>query len=206
MSAHGTMLATPSCEPTSHVFDLWAQVYDSQPNPLLALEEREAMSLLPSMEGCDVLDVGCGTGRWLSKLEAIGCTSLAGTDCSLAMLQAARAKVSSLVELRESECTDLPWGRSSKTLVLASFLLSYVDDVEMFAKECARVIRPGGWLLISDMHPVTARERNWKRSFCLDESKVEIRAKTWPLDEILSCFRHHGFEIETLIEPPFGRQ
>ena len=36
------------------VFDLWAQVYDIQPNPLLTLEERKVTPLLPSVSGHDI--------------------------------------------------------------------------------------------------------------------------------------------------------
>ena len=49
-------------------FDAWAQVYDTQANPLLVLEERFLRRLLPDIDGKDILDIGCGTGRWLEHL------------------------------------------------------------------------------------------------------------------------------------------
>ena len=49
-------------------FNEWAHVYDKGANPLVALEERFLKGLMPSIEGKDVLDVGCGTGRWLERL------------------------------------------------------------------------------------------------------------------------------------------
>ena len=60
-----TTVATPS-----DVFDTWAQVYDEQPNPLLMLEQRFLVRMLPDVRGLDVLDAGCGTGRWLQLLAS----------------------------------------------------------------------------------------------------------------------------------------
>ena len=188
---------------SSGIFDLWAQVYDSQSNPLLLLEERHATSLLPSLSGCEVLDIGCGTGRWLSKLELLGPASLAGMDCSSAMLKYAQEKIQATTQLYQSDCSILPSDDVSKTFVLASFVLSYIGDLQAFAQECARVIRPGGWLLISDMHPITAAERGWKRSFHVDSVKIDIAVQPWSLHEIISTFGQHGFDVQILVEPPF---
>ena len=54
----------------TNVFAAWAEVYDNDPNPLLALEERYLTRLLPDIQGKNALDVGCGTGRWLQRLAA----------------------------------------------------------------------------------------------------------------------------------------
>jgi cytosine/adenosine deaminase-related metal-dependent hydrolase/ubiquinone/menaquinone biosynthesis C-methylase UbiE len=198
----GVMAASPS-QPESRVFDLWAQVYDAQSNPLLMLEERCVTPLLPPLGGEDVLDVGCGTGRWLTKLEALEPASLTGTDCSTTMLERAQAKVLSTTKLEYGQCSVLPGEDGSRSFVLASFIISYLDDLQGFALECARVLRPDGWLLASDMHPVTAAERGWTRSFNLDGNKIEIAAHSRSIDEIVSSFQHHGFDVRVLIEPPF---
>jgi cytosine/adenosine deaminase-related metal-dependent hydrolase/ubiquinone/menaquinone biosynthesis C-methylase UbiE len=197
-------LATTSpAQPGSRVFDLWAQVYDTQSNPLLMLEERSVTPLLPPISGGDVLDVGCGTGRWLTRLETQNPSSLTGTDCSTSMLERARAKVHSATKLEHRECSTLPGEDASKSFVLASFVLSYLNDLHGFASECARILRPEGWVLISDMHPVTAAKRAWTRSFRVEGEKFEIAVHSRSFEEIVSAFRHYGFELRALIEPPF---
>jgi hypothetical protein len=40
------------------VFDSWADVYDSQPNPLLSLEQRLLGPMLMDVRGLDILDAG----------------------------------------------------------------------------------------------------------------------------------------------------
>jgi len=199
----GATVTSPA-QPGSRVFDLWAQVYDTGSNPLLMLEERSAMPLLPLLSGGDVLDVGCGTGRWLTRLETLNPASLTGTDCSTTMLERARAKVHPTTKLEHRECSTLPSEDASKSFVLASFVLSYLSDLHGFACECARILRPDGWVLISDMHPVTAAKRGWTRSFRVEGEKFEIAVHSRSLEEIVSAFQYYGFELRVLIEPPFG--
>ena len=190
-------------QPDSRLFDLWAQVYDTQSNPLLMLEERSVTPLLPHLSGGDLLDVGCGTGRWLTRLEEMNPASLTGTDCSTSMLERARAKTRATTTLEQRESPTLPGEDTSKSFVLASFVLSYLNDLRGFASECARVLRPDGWVLLSDMHPVTAAQRGWTRSFRVEGEKFEIAVHSRSLGEIVSAFQYYGFEVRVLIEPCF---
>jgi cytosine/adenosine deaminase-related metal-dependent hydrolase/ubiquinone/menaquinone biosynthesis C-methylase UbiE len=200
--AQGTI--QPPAQPGSAVFDLWARVYDTELNPLLALEERSIAPLLPSVGGSNVLDVGCGTGRWLTKLELLEPASLTGADCSNAMLGRARTKIRPTTILEYSDGSKLPGKDDSYSLILASFVLSYINDMDEFASECARVMRAEGCLLISDMHPASAADRGWVRSFHVDGAKIEIEAPSRTLAEVIAAFRAHGFEVSALSEPSFG--
>ena len=65
----------------------------SAPNPMLSLEERFLAPILPKLRGQDVLDVGCGTGRWLEKMAKRHATSLTGVDASPEMLERASEKL-----------------------------------------------------------------------------------------------------------------
>jgi cytosine/adenosine deaminase-related metal-dependent hydrolase/ubiquinone/menaquinone biosynthesis C-methylase UbiE len=194
--------ASPA-QPDASVFNRWARVYDAQSNPLLLLEERKATPLLPSLRGGNVLDVGCGTGRWLTQLETLRPASLMGIDSSRTMLECARERVLPATKLEHGHSSALPGKDASYMLVIASFLLSYVKDLPAFALECARIVQPGGWMLISDMHPVTAAERGWKRSFHIDGATVDIAVHSRSLPDIIATFEQNGFEVGALIEPSF---
>src|ERR1700742_2650954 len=119
----------------SEDFDTWPQVYDEQPNPLLALEERFLLAMMPDLRGSHVLDAGCGTGRWLRLLSSHSPAGLTGVDSSARMLQRAESKVGPSAMLHMGSCTALPIADFSTDLVLSSFVVSYLSDIEAFASE-----------------------------------------------------------------------
>jgi cytosine/adenosine deaminase-related metal-dependent hydrolase/ubiquinone/menaquinone biosynthesis C-methylase UbiE len=190
----------------SDVFDIWAQVYDEQPNPLLALEQRFLSRMLPDVAGLDVVDAGCGTGRWLQLLASHGPASLVGVDTSPEMLQRASAKLGTRSTLHLGSCAALPIQNATADLILASFVLSYLDNVDTFARELHRVARPGASIFLTDMHPDTAISRNWKRSFKANDMEEIIQVRTHSLQKITDAFHSCGFELITLIEPSFDSQ
>ncbi|QNI33759.1 methyltransferase domain-containing protein [Alloacidobacterium dinghuense] len=187
------------------VFSAWASVYDRQENPLLMLEERYLSRILPRIDGRDVLDVGCGTGRWLAQFsQSSRPQSLHGVDPSPEMLAQAAAKHIPELQLSLAGSANLPFKDSTMDVMLASFVLSYEDDLGKAAAEFARVARPGCDVFISDMHPETATSLCWKRSFHIGESELELPAKCWALSEILNVFKAAGFSERAVIEPAFG--
>src|ERR1700722_20033569 len=186
-----------------HAFDTWAAVYDSQPNPLFTLEERYLKRLLPEIAGRNVLDAGCGSGRWLRYLANHHPDSLKGFDPSSEMLRAAAGKKTS-ADLVVGSCEEIPFPEQSFDLILSSFVLSHVGNLSQCATELHRVAREGCDLFLSDMHPETQRLLGWKRSFAVGSHKVELDAKCFALDEIIGTFTQAGWKLHTFLGPEFG--
>jgi len=90
-------------------------------------------------------DMGCGTGRNLMLLHEFGWA--VGTDLSLPALRWCRRR--GLQELVAAEITQLPFAEGSLDLVAASEVLEHVQDDSAAAAELARIVRPGGLLLIT---------------------------------------------------------
>ena len=159
---------------------------------------------MPNVAGCDVVDFGCGTGRWLARLASRHPTSLRGIDDSIEMLQVAEKKCGLRAQLSCATLTDLPLPSQTADTALASFVLSYVEDLERFAMEAARVIRDGGHLLVSDMHPETAKQLNWKRGFRVGQTSAEPKTTQRSLEQVIATLTSAGFELELLMEPALG--
>jgi ubiquinone/menaquinone biosynthesis C-methylase UbiE/cytosine/adenosine deaminase-related metal-dependent hydrolase len=188
------------------VFDSWAEVYDGQPNPLLSLEQRLLGPMLADVRGLDILDAGCGTGRWLEQLAERSPRSLLGVDTSRAMLRVAAGKLNNQCDLRLGSCTALPVPDASADMVLCSFVVSYLDDLDSFASEIDRVARPGATVVLSDMHPDTEAALNWVRWSPAKDSGTRIHGRGWPLQQITGAFEARGFKLVSLVEPIFGAE
>ena len=187
----------------SDPFVFWAEVYDEQPNPLLSLEEDFLPQLLPQVRGLDVVDLGCGTGRWLQRLAGQQPGSLLGIDSSREMIARAAAKVGRDAVLLQADCGSVSLSAGSADLCLASFLLSHVCDLEGFARQLADVLRPGGNAFITDVHPETAAGLGWKRAFRYGQQRISLQTHERPIAELISTLHQHGLHAVLLLEPCF---
>jgi cytosine/adenosine deaminase-related metal-dependent hydrolase/ubiquinone/menaquinone biosynthesis C-methylase UbiE len=185
-------------------FTAWAAVYDRQQNPLLALEDRILAHILPDAKGRDVVDAGCGTGRWLTYFAGADVASLCGFDSSDAMLEIAACRELPAVHLLRAALPSIPLECDSADLVIASFVLSYVTDLEKCASEFARVIRNGGDLFISDMHPDTVAALGWTRSFSTTGQTWHLDVQNRAIQDIVNIFESKGFRLVAALEPQFG--
>ena len=99
-------------------------------------------------------DLGCGTGQTTAALAPYVSTVIA-IDESSAMLNAARKRLAAHenVELRTGRLEDLPVEAGLLDAAVLSLVLHFVVDPSAVLGEAARIIKPGGRLLIVDMLP-----------------------------------------------------
>jgi cytosine/adenosine deaminase-related metal-dependent hydrolase/SAM-dependent methyltransferase len=193
-----------SCLPVSEGYRLWASTYDTEANPMLSLERRMLESLLPAMRGLDVIDLGCGTGRWLEMLQRAGVRSLMGVDLSPEMLGHARAKLGDAVQLVCADHMNVLMDRSSADVVLCNFVLSYIEDPAPFLRFVRKILRPGGSLFLSDVHPETTAALNWRRGVRVREEFKEICTHHRSITEVIALCEKAGLVVASHLEPCFG--
>ena len=99
-----------------------------------------------------VLDVGCGTGYFLHRLQEYGATDCHGIDLMQERIDEARRRYPTL-ELRTGSATELPYERGEFGLVTQFTCLSSIVDDRVRAQAAAemRRVAAGGWLLSFDM-------------------------------------------------------
>lgn len=136
------------------LYDAWAPFYDGQRNQLLEIEQPIVREILDALPVGVALDAACGTGRHAAYLASLGHTVI-GVDASPAMLALARAKVPA-GEFHEADLHELPLADDSVDLVVCGIALVHLADIEGPFREFARVLRPGGHLVVSDQRGLIA--------------------------------------------------
>ena len=127
----------------------WAATYDS-PNTLFSAEEPVMHSILEELPVGVALDAACGTGRYARWLSARG-HDVVGVDSSPDMLAVARDHLPD-ADLRVGDLVALPLEDASVDLAVSAVALSHVGDLVTAMAELARVVRPGGHVVLSDAH------------------------------------------------------
>lgn len=153
----------PTSGQVSALFDAKAAAWPAKYAPGGALTGRltqlSALLLEHTGPGDQVLDLGCGTGQ-LAKAVASRGLRVTGCDIAPEMLRRAAdadsAKSIDWVRL-EPDWRTLPFPEGVFAAVVASSVLEYADNAPAALAECARVLRPGGTLLVTvpdTWHPV----------------------------------------------------
>ncbi len=139
---------------TREGYDRWAEIYDGEGNPLVELEEPRVAELLGPVRGLDIADIGCGTGRHALVLAAAG-AHVTAVDFSAGMLEKARAKpgADKVRWLQHDLTHQLPIRDASQHRVVCGLVVDHISDLNGLFREFRRILRPGGFVVVSIMHP-----------------------------------------------------
>lgn len=171
-------------------YQRWAGVYDAVFGGVSSFGRKQAVDMVNSLPGRDVLEVGVGTGLALPHYRQD--KLITGIDLSLPMLDLARRRTRELnlrnvVDLREmdAEATDFPDG--SFDTAVAMFVASVVPHPRQLLTEMRRVVRPGGSILFVNHFAADRGPRWWVERAMAPAS----RALGW----------HPDFAMRALLEP-----
>lgn len=128
-----------------------------------------------------MLDVGCGPGFLLAEMaDEVGAAGkLSGIDASADMIALARARCAGTgtIDLQEANALALPFAAESFDVVVSTQVYEYVSDIATALREAARVLVPGGRILIV--------ATDW-------ESSVWNNSDEARMARVLEAWRDHG--------------
>lgn len=180
----------------------WAPTYDDPNNGLFALDTPIVGGILDSLgdgKGRVALDAACGTGRLTSLLVDRG-YEVVGIDGSPEMLDVARTRFPN-GDWREGDLHALPLEDSSVDVVMTGLALVHVPSLAPVLAEFARVLRPGGHLVISDTHHEVILRGSLVKSLGPSGEPGFVPSYQHRVGDFLRAALPLGFEVRRCEEP-----
>lgn len=196
--------------------------------PLLAGESE--LRLLPSLHpGMEALELGCGEGqnsRWLAR-QGLRCTAI---DISEGQLKYARADAATeglAIDFRHESIETFFSEPERYDFITSSHAFEFVEDPFGLVRRVATWLRPGGWFVLSTVHPVyngdwvSAEEEDGTETWGhllpdyfhpVDDVREQpegegpsIASRAYPVSAWFNAFREAGLNVVRLEEPPAAK-
>lgn len=166
------------------------------------------ISLLPLLKDKQVLDAGCGTGFFLEYFVNQG-ARVTGLDITPAMLERCKTRVPDATLVQADLGDTLPFNDQQFDLFFCSLALQYLEDWWGVFHECARVLKPGGYVLFSVHHPFEEFKLAGHNYFDVEKrvragsagQQITYRRS---ISSITETLYQTGFLVERLLEPVPG--
>lgn len=183
-------------------YDRWAATYDATDNPMVAATAWVLRQRPFAVAGCDVLELGCGTGRHAELLLAAGARSFTGVDGSAGMLEVAKRRVTdSRSTWLQGQLDALPVAAAAFDCALIVLVFEHVRDLHPVFAELARALRPGGRVRILDIHAdLVAGGTN--AHFAAGEAEVRFASTAHELAEFDHALARAGLVLGDRLEFP----
>ena len=183
-------------------YDEWSATYDRPGNPLISVEQPVVWGLLDALPVGRALDGACGTGRHAAHLVERG-HDVIGVDGSPEMLELARARVP-LARFLDGDLRALPVDDGEVDVAVCALALAHLDDLRPPIAELARVVRSGGHVVVSDLHPGLAVTGGQALFQTADGSLAFVRQHSHLHSEYLDAFAAAGLGVVRCVEPRLG--
>jgi malonyl-CoA O-methyltransferase len=192
----------------ARAYNRWAASYDTNPNVTRDLDAAVLRAHGPDVRGHVVLELGSGTGKntvWLAPRAG----RVLALDLSAGMAAVARERLAAAgvpadrVTFVEHDLTVRPWPLPDEAveMVFANLVLEHVADLAAVCAEAARVLRPGGTLWVSELHP--ERQRLGGQAYFADSATgemVQVPACQHTVSEYVNAAVAAGLRVRRLGE------
>ncbi len=169
----------------------------------VALQRRRAAELdqrcarLLPLQGTErVLDAGCGTGA-LAEALARRCATVVGVDLDRRFLEQARSRATVNCEFVEGDAMALPFGDGSFDLAGCLRVLHHSESPERVVAELARVVVPGGRVLVADQLAADDPARAL-RAHLFEQARDASHGTLLRPEEVEGLLKRHGLVVEEL--------
>ena len=178
-------------------YDIWSETYDTESDNLVFKLEEEILDSLfkkTDLSGKLVLDYGCGTGRNWERLLSFHPENITGCDISPKMLEQLNSKYPAFDAYLIKKISSLPFKSGSFNFILSTLVIAQVNNLEEVFREWSRILKPGGKILLTDLHPAIL-SAGGKRTFEKDGRTYEVKNYIHPIEEIKNLCRKLNMDV-----------
>jgi 2-polyprenyl-3-methyl-5-hydroxy-6-metoxy-1,4-benzoquinol methylase len=177
----------------------------------------------PTVRGARVLDVACGHGRASRGLARLG-ADVVGVDISAALIASARAREVADTLGIDYHAADVAepdkwWDGVFFDGAVCEMAMMDIEDIQGTVNAVAATVRPGGWFLISMVHPCfpgnEAGLSSWPpgQSYFFEDRwtspdhnpdgvRIRVGSSHRTMSTYLNTLVDAGFVLERVVEPP----
>ncbi len=159
------------------------------------LSGRRAAALAARSVGGRILEIGVGTGLSFDDYDET--TEITGIDLSEPMIARARERLASgryphVKDLLVMDAHDMAFPEASFDCVVGQFVITLVEDPERVLGECARVLRPGGQIiLVNHLYSERGLAAAVERLLAQKARKLGLRPE-FPFQRLATWAQTHG--------------
>jgi phosphatidylethanolamine/phosphatidyl-N-methylethanolamine N-methyltransferase len=202
------MLRDPDRQVIEKAYAWWAPVYDVLCGPVFVNGRRAAAQAARAVGG-RILEIGVGTGLSFDDYDAT--TEITGIDISVPMIARARERAASgryphVKGLAVMDAHDLRFEEASFDCVVGQFVITLVADPERVLSECARVVKPGGQIiLVNHLYSESGVAAAVERLLAARTRRFGLRPE-FPFQRLANWAESHGGAelVERRKVKPFG--
>jgi phosphatidylethanolamine/phosphatidyl-N-methylethanolamine N-methyltransferase len=188
------MLRDPDRQVVEKAYARWAPVYDALCGPFF-LSGRRAAAQAARAVGGRILEIGVGTGLSFDDYDET--TEITGIDLSEPMIARARERLASgryphVKDLLVMDAHAMAFADASFDCVVGQFVITLVEDPERVLRECARVLRPGGQIiLVNHLYSERGLAAAVERLLAQKARKLGLRPE-FPFQRLATWAQTHG--------------
>jgi len=187
---------------TSAGYDCWAASYDDQ-DPSTWLDEPFLLKHLHPFPGCRILDVGCGTGRYLRRLTASR-YRIIGLDLSRKMLARAKHNLGSRTDicLVQASAATLPFKPFTFDRIMSGLVIDHMASAEQWFTEISSMLTTDGQAVVAAVHPDMQRLTGWDIDIqSAKDEAIHIPGHIHEVEHLLKAARDAGLTVVEMEEP-----